>query len=37
MDVLLYGSETWSLILKEELKLMLFEQGAKENIWTDEG
>ena len=32
--VVLYGCETWSLILREERKLRLFEYGVEENIWT---
>jgi hypothetical protein len=31
--VVLYGCETWSLILREEFRL----QGAEENIWAEEG
>jgi hypothetical protein len=37
--VILYGFETWSLTLREEHKLRVFEnrvQGAKENILTKE-
>jgi hypothetical protein len=30
LPVVLYGCETWSLTLREE-------QGAEENIWTEEG
>jgi hypothetical protein len=30
LPVVLYGCETWSLTLREE-------QGAKEDIWTEEG
>jgi hypothetical protein len=36
--VVLYGCETWSLALKEENRLRVFEkQGAEEDIWTEEG
>jgi hypothetical protein len=30
LPAVLYGCETWSLILREE-------QGAEENIWAEEG
>jgi hypothetical protein len=30
LPVVLYGCETWSLTLREE-------QGAEEDIWTEEG
>jgi hypothetical protein len=33
LPVVLYGCETWSLTLREEHKLRVFE----ENIWTEEG
>ena len=33
LPVVLYGCETWSLTLREERKLRVFE----ENIWTEEG
>jgi len=36
MPVVLYGCETWSLTLREELTLRVFE-GAKEDIWAQEG
>jgi hypothetical protein len=33
--VVLYGCESWSLTLREERKLRVFEKnGVKENIWT---
>jgi hypothetical protein len=34
--VVLYGYET-SPTLREEHRLRVFEQGAEENIWTNEG
>jgi hypothetical protein len=34
--VVLYGCDTWSLILREEHRLRVFENGV-ENIWTKEG
>jgi hypothetical protein len=39
VPVVLYGCETWSLTLREEHKLRVFdgEQGAEEDIWTEEG
>jgi hypothetical protein len=37
MKLYLYGHETWSMILKEEHRLRVFENGAEENIWTEEG
>jgi hypothetical protein len=37
LSVVLYGCETWSLILREEHKLRVFENGAEENILTKEG
>jgi hypothetical protein len=36
MPVVLYGCETWSLTLREEHRLRVFENGAEENIWTEE-
>jgi hypothetical protein len=33
LPVILYGYETWSLILREEHRLKVYE----ENIWTEEG
>ena len=36
--VVLYGCETWSLILREEKKLRLFENMVLRGIfWTEEG
>jgi hypothetical protein len=36
--VVLYGCETWSLALREELRLRSFlVQDAEENIWTEGG
>ena len=35
LPVVLYGCETWSLTLREERKLWVFE--IEENIWTEEG
>jgi hypothetical protein len=38
LPVVLYGCETWSLTLKEEHRLRVFEnRGAEEDIWTEEG
>jgi len=35
LPVVLYGCETWSLTLREERKLRVFdEHGVEENIWT---
>ena len=35
--VVLYGCETWSLTLREERKLRVFENMVlEENIWTEE-
>jgi hypothetical protein len=37
LPVVLYGFDTWSLTLREEHRLRLFEkQGIEENIWTEE-
>jgi hypothetical protein len=33
----MYGCETWSLTVREEHKLRVFENGVEENIWTKEG
>jgi hypothetical protein len=35
--VVLYGCETWSLTLREEHRLRVFENGTEEDIWTEEG
>jgi hypothetical protein len=35
--VVLYGSETWSLTWREEGRLRVFENGAEEDIWAQEG
>jgi hypothetical protein len=35
--MILYGCETWFLTLREEHKLRVFEDGAEENIWAEEG
>jgi hypothetical protein len=35
LPVVLYGCETWSLTLREEHRLRVFENGA-EDIWTEE-
>jgi hypothetical protein len=37
LPVVLYGCETWSLTLGEEHRLRVFENGAEEDIWTEEG
>jgi hypothetical protein len=34
LHVILYGCETFSLTLKEEHRLKVFENGAEEDIWT---
>jgi len=34
---ILYGCETWSLILREERRLMVFENGALKRIFGDIG
>jgi hypothetical protein len=36
LPVVLYGCETWSLTLREEHRLGVFENGAEEDIWTEE-
>jgi hypothetical protein len=36
LPVVLYGCETWFLPLREEERLRLSENGAEENIWTEE-
>jgi len=33
LSIVLYGCEIWSLILREEHRLRVFENGAEENIW----
>jgi hypothetical protein len=35
--MVLYGCENWSLTLKEEHRLRVFESGVEENIWIKEG
>jgi hypothetical protein len=37
LPVVLYGCETWSLTLREDHRLRVFENGAVEDIWTEEG
>jgi hypothetical protein len=37
LPVAQYGCETWLLILMEEHKLRVFENGVEENTWTEEG
>jgi hypothetical protein len=37
LPVVLYGCETWSLTLREVHRLRVFENGAEENIWTEDG
>ena len=34
LPIVLYGCETWSLTLREEMRLRVFENSVKENIWT---
>jgi hypothetical protein len=36
LPVVLYGCETWSLTLREEHRLKVLDNGAEENIWTEE-
>jgi hypothetical protein len=35
--VVLYVCETWSLTLRQEHRLRMFENGAEETIWIEEG
>jgi hypothetical protein len=35
--MILYGCEMLCLILREEHRQGIWEQGAEENIWTEEG
>jgi hypothetical protein len=35
LSVVLYGRETWSLTLREERRLRVFENGSEENIWAE--
>jgi hypothetical protein len=38
LPMVLYGCETWSLKLREERRLRVFQyRGAEEYIWTEEG
>jgi hypothetical protein len=38
LPLVLYGCETWSLTVREEHKLRVFEnKGVEENTWTKEG
>jgi hypothetical protein len=37
LTIVLYGCEIWSLTLREEHRLRVFEKGPKENIGTKEG
>jgi hypothetical protein len=32
-----YGCETWSLTLRDEHRMRVFENGVEEDIWTEEG
>jgi hypothetical protein len=34
LPVVLYGCETWSLTLREEHRLRIFESSVEEDIWT---
>jgi hypothetical protein len=36
VPVVLYGCETWSLTVRKEHRLRVFENGVEENIWTEE-
>jgi hypothetical protein len=37
LPVVLYGCKIWSLTLREEHRLRVFENGAEKNVWTKEG
>jgi hypothetical protein len=37
LPVVLYGCETWSLTLREEYRLRVFENSVEEDIWTKKG
>jgi hypothetical protein len=37
LPVVLYGCETWSLTVREEHKLRVFEKDAEEDIWDRRG
>jgi hypothetical protein len=37
LPVVLYGCETLSLTLREEHRPRVFDNGAEEDIWTEEG
>jgi hypothetical protein len=37
LPAILYGCGTWSMTLREEQRLRVFENGAEEDIWTEEG
>jgi hypothetical protein len=37
LPVVLYLCESWSLTLREEHRLRMFENGAEESIWAEEG
>jgi hypothetical protein len=34
LPIVLYGCETWSLTLREEHRLRVFENSVEEDIWT---
>jgi hypothetical protein len=36
LPMVMYGCETWSLTLREEHRLRVFENGAEEDIWNEE-
>jgi hypothetical protein len=36
LPMVLYGHETWSLMLREEHRLRVLENGAEEDIWAEE-
>jgi hypothetical protein len=36
LPVVVYVCETWSLILREEHRLRVFENSVEKNIWTEE-
>ena len=37
LPVVLYGCATWSLTLREERRLRVFENSVEESIWAQEG
>jgi hypothetical protein len=37
LPVVLYGCETGFLMLRDEYRLRMFENGGEEDIWTEDG